>query len=216
MRRTALALCCGLWLATGCGSDGGGGGNSPGTSPANVLSVSIGTSGLCTNINEPCAAVTVCQPASATCQTVPDLLLDTGSVGLRVFSSVLSIALSPAVDGQGRPLGECVFFADGGTMWGGVQLADIILGSGSAVRTPIHVVDPTFAGQSVAHNPCNSSVDSDPQAVRFNGILGLGLFREDCGPVCEINANNNLYFACSGTACTSSAVPVSQQVQNPV
>jgi hypothetical protein len=182
------------------------------------LTVSIGASSVCTNVNELCTAVTVCQPGTSACQTISDVLVDVGSVGLRVFASVLSIPLSQSVDAQGNPLGECVFFADGGTTWGPVQMADVRLGGGPAVRVPIQVISPTFAGQSSlpSQNPCNSTLDSDPSVVFFNGILGIGIFRQDCGPVCAGNSGNNLYFSCRGASCTSTAVPLADQVQNPV
>ncbi|HJT20020.1 MAG TPA: DUF3443 domain-containing protein [Nitrospira sp.] len=212
VRGTVVMAC---WcLLTACGSDNSGN-NTPST-PANALTVSIGASSVCTNVNEPCTAVTVCQPGTSTCQIISDLLVDVGSVGLRIFRSVLSTSLSQAVDSQGRALGECVFFADGGTEWGPVQIADVVLGGSPPARVPVHVIDPTFAGQSASQNPCNSTVDSDPQATGFNGIIGLGLFRQDCGPVCANNDNNNLYFACAANSCTSTAVPLSGQVQNPV
>jgi hypothetical protein len=211
--RGAVAIAC--WcLYTACGSDHGGS-NTP-SAPANALTLSIGTSNVCTNVNEPCAAVTVCQPGTATCQTISDLLVDVGSVGLRIFRSVLSVPLSQAVDSQGRALGECIFFADGGTEWGPVQMADVVLGGSPPARVPVHVIDPAFAGQSVSQNPCNSTVDADPQAARFNGIIGLGLFRQDCGPVCANHDNNNLYFSCVAGSCASTAVPLSGQVQHPV
>lgn len=201
-------------LLAGCGSDSGGG-NAPSPS-SNVMAVSIGASSVCTNVNELCAEVTVCQPGTTTCQTVSDILVDIGSVGLRVFGAVLSTSLQQALDAQGHPLGECAFFADGGTTWGPVQVADVMLGGGPPVRVPVQVVNSSFAGQTTSQNPCNSTVDSDPKGASFNGILGIGLFRQDCGPVCAVNFNNNLYFSCNGASCTSTAVPLSDQVQNPV
>jgi hypothetical protein len=59
-------------------------------------------------------------------------------------------------------------------------------------------------------------VDADPQETSFNGILGIGLFRQDCGPVCVANSNNTLYFSCNGGSCMGSAVPLTDQVQNPI
>jgi hypothetical protein len=121
-----------------------------------------------------------------------------------------------AVDAQGRPLGECAFFADGGTSWGSVQSADVVLGGAPAVRVPIQVITPTFGGQSVSSNPCNDTVDSNPDDVNFNGILGIGLFRQDCGSPCAGDRNNTLYFSCEAGACAGTVVPLADQVQNPV
>jgi hypothetical protein len=166
--------------------------------------------------NELCASVTICQPGTSNCQTIPDVLVDIGSVGLRVFGSTVSVPLSQTVDAQGRALGECTFFADGSSTWGAVQMADVVLGAAPPVRVPIQVITPTFGGQTVSNNPCNDTVDSDPQAANLNGILGIGIFRQDCGTVCETNQNNTLYFSCAGGSCTGAVVPVDDQVQNPV
>src|SRR4030095_3273923 len=139
----------GLCLLAACG----GGDDSGPPSNANTVPVSIGTWSTCVTINELCTSVTICQPGTGNCQTVSDVLVDIGSVGLRVFGSVLSIPLSQTVDAQGRAVGECAFFADGSTIWGGVQTADVVLGGGPAVRVPIQVIAPTFGGQSASGNP---------------------------------------------------------------
>src|SRR5690349_12694096 len=204
-----------LWLVSACGSDSGGNGV-VGPPPPNVLTVTVGGSSVCTNINEACTQVTICRPGTSVCQTISDILVDTGSIGIRIFGSILSSTLPREVDPQGDPIGECVSFADGSALWGAVQLADVVLASEPAVTVPIHVIAPTFAGQSSSQNPCNSVVDSNPLIAGFNGILGIGLFTHDCGIICQINDNNNLYFSCAATTCGSIAAPLSAQVQNPV
>lgn len=209
----ALLLVC---LFAACNSGGDGGGPS---SSGNAISVSIGTSSTCLTINELCTSVTICQPGTGNCQTVSDVLVDIGSVGLRIFGSVLSVPLSQTVDAQGRAVGECAFFADGGTTWGGVQMADVVLGGAPAVRVPIQVVTATFGGQSASSNPCHDTVDANPSDANFNGILGIGLFRQDCGSACAPvtgSSNNTLYFFCDAGACAGTVVPLSDQVQNPV
>jgi hypothetical protein len=49
-----------------------------------------------------------------------------------------------------------------------------------------------------------------------NGIIGLGLFEEDCGTGCSQTANNGLYYSCTNAGCNPAAVPVTQQSLNPV
>ena len=212
MKRMGVAVVF-LCLLAGCGggNDGGGASSSDGSIP-----ISVGTSSVCVTINELCASVTICQPGTSNCQTISDVLVDVGSVGLRVFGSRLSVPLTQTVDAQGRALGECTFFADGSTSWGSVQIADVVLGGAPAVRVPIQVITPTFGGQSVSSNPCNDTVDSDPDAASLNGILGIGLFRQDCGSVCAVNGNNTLYFSCQAGSCAGAVVSVADQVQNPV
>jgi hypothetical protein len=92
----------------------------------------------------------------------------------------------------------------------------VVLGGAPAVRVPIQVITPTFGGQSISSNPCNDTVDSDPDAASLNGILGIGLFRQDCGSVCAVNSNNTLYFSCEAGSCAGAVVPLVDQVQNPV
>ena len=212
MKRIGVAVVF-LCLLAGCGGGNDGGGS---TSSDGSIPISIGTSGVCVTINELCASVTICQPGTNNCQTISDVLVDVGSVGLRVFGSRLSVPLTQTVDAQGRALGECTFFADGSTSWGAVQIADVVLGGAPAVHVPIQVITPTFGGQSVSNNPCNDTVDSDPDAANLNGILGIGLFRQDCGSVCAANSNNTLYFSCGAGSCAGAVVPVLDQVQNPV
>ena len=212
MKRMGVAMVF-LCLLAGCGGGDDGGGS---TSSDGSIPISVGMSGVCVTINELCASVTICQPATSNCQTISDVLVDVGSVGLRVFGSRLSVPLTQTVDAQGRALGECTFFADGSTSWGSVQIADVVLGGAPAVRVPIQVITPTFGGQSVSSNPCNDTVDSDPDTASLNGILGIGLFRQDCGPVCAVNSNNTLYFSCEASSCAGAVVPVVDQVQNPV
>jgi hypothetical protein len=214
MKRIGMAVVF-VCLLVGC-SNGDDDGGPPGPAGPNVLPVSIGTSGVCRTINVLCGSVTICQPGTSNCQTISDMLIDIGSVGVRVFGSVLSPPLTQSEDAQGRPLGVCAFFADGTTTWGPVQIADVVLGGSPAVRAPIQVIAPSFGGQSVSSNPCNDTVDEDPQETSFNGILGIGLFKQDCGPACAVNTNNTVYFACTGGSCTGTAVPLANQVQNPV
>lgn len=206
---TVVWLCL---LAACGGSDNGGGDSSAGT----VIPISVGTSSVCLTINELCTSVTICQPGTGNCQTISDVLVDIGSAGLRIFGSVLSTPLEQTVDAKGHAVGECAFFADGTSTWGPVQMADVVIGGSTAVRVPIQVITPTFGGQSASSNPCNDTVDSSPDDANLKGILGIGLFRQDCGFVCAANSNNTLYFSCDGGSCAGAAVPVENQVQNPV
>jgi len=53
-------------------------------------------------------------------------------------------------------------------------------------------------------------------AVGANGILGVGLLKEDCGIGCAAGIVSATYYACAGGACTPSALALSKQVANPV
>src|SRR4029077_16228091 len=51
-----------------------------------------------------------------------------------------------------------------------------------------------------------------------NGILGVGLFRQDCGFACTFTGSSNpgIYYVCSAGSCTVTAEALGQQVQNPI
>jgi hypothetical protein len=162
--------------------------------------------------NEPCVSVTVCSPGTSTCQTINNILLDTGASGLRIFKSVLTgVSFTQIASGSGS-LTECVQYSDGSADWGPVQTAEVILGGEPAVRVPIQIIDSTFG---TVPGSCGSP-DTTPEATGFNGILGVGLFTEDCGSTCASFPGNGIYYSCSGSSCTATTVPLIDQVQNPV
>ena len=203
-------------LATGCGggSDNSGSGTSSPVTPNNVLTVTVNGS-LCSAgsyPNKPCVSVTVCSPGTSSCTTINDILLDTGSSGLRIFGSLLTgISLTQVTSGSGS-LAQCIQYADGSADWGPVKTADVHLGNEPAVTIPIQVID---AGFGTVPGSCGNP-DTSPAAAGYNGILGVGLFTEDCGPVCQKYADNEMYYSCSGSICTAATAPLSNQVQNPV
>lgn len=171
--------------------------------------------------NEPCVSVKICAPGSTTnCQQISNILLDTGSYGLRVFKSVLNSALATALTASEitsgtSTVGECVLYGDGSSDWGPVVNADVVLGSEPAVTVPIQMIDASF---SKPPSSC-TSLDQDP-SIGFNGILGVGLFVQDCGDSCANNKNNGMYYGCTGSgataSCTALAVSLVNQVTNPV
>lgn len=215
-----------LTLIQGCGGGGGNGSSSStattGTNPvvitgsnAQPISVDAGLGG---SVNLPFTSVTLCVPGdSANCQTIDHIVVDTGSIGLRIMSSVLdpSLSLLQQTDVSGISVAECAHFADGIT-WGPVKLADLKIAGKQASRLPIQVIgDPGFAVVPVACSrtgPPKNTV----QAFRANGILGLGAFRQDCGNACAQSVNPGIYFTCTAAGCQPAATPVTLQLQNPV
>ena len=183
-----------------------------GGAATNVIPITVNGS-LCSAgsyLNKPCVSVTVCTPGTSTCQTINDILLDTGSYGLRIFKQALTVSL-PQVTGASGSIAECVQFGDGSSLWGPVQTAGVILGNEPAVQVSIQRIDSAFGTPSAG---C-SNADPTPAAAGFNGILGVGLFIQDCGAACANSVNNGRYYACNGTNCSGTSVPLSSQVQNP-
>jgi uncharacterized protein DUF3443/Big-like domain-containing protein len=186
----------------------------------NVLPVTVNGS-LCSPLtsssylNKPCVSVTVCTSGSTTaCTTVNDILLDTASFGLRIFKQALTVPLTQVNASDRGSLAECAQFGDGSSEWGPINLANVVMGNEPAVLVPIQVIDSTFG---TVPGTCGTP-DATPEIAGFNGILGVGVFDEDCGPVCADpnNANIGIYFSCNGSVCAGTAVMVSDQVQNPV
>lgn len=187
--------------------------NAEATAENNVLPITVNGALCSANSypNKPCVSVTVCIPGTTTCKTISDILLDTGSFGLRLFTQPLGLDL-PAAPGAAGALAECIQFADGSSEWGPIRIASVILGGQPQVEVPIHVFDTTFAPPPAS---CLNA-DSGPAAAGFNGILGVGLFAQDCGSRCASSAANGMYFSCSGASCSGTAVAITNQVKNPV
>jgi len=183
-----------------------------GTEPY-VLPMQVG----CGSVNMPCVSVTVCEVGGGSCKTIDHVLVDTGSVGLRIFSNSLTgLNLPQIVDSQNHHLSECQSYADGSSQWGSLVTADLKLGGFVARAIAIQNVDLAFG--SVPPD-CQSPQGS---ATAFNGILGVGFFGQDCGAFCASpdHGDNRIYFDCqaSDTNCGAHSISVAmlEQMQNPV
>jgi hypothetical protein len=201
-----------------CGSSSSSSSSSS-TSPTNVLSVVVNAGPTNNALNQLFATVTICAPGTSNCQTISGILVDTGSVGLRVLSSVLTQSLPQQTGTGGAPVVECLPFVDGFT-WGPVQSADVKIAGETASNIPVQVIGvdkfPTIP------TSCSSQGTSEETLtdLNANGILGVGLFPDDCGLGCALTpgtSNPGLYYVCPTPAsCVVTAQPEINQVQNPV
>jgi hypothetical protein len=205
-------------LLTACGGGGGGGGGSVTTggnpTPTNVAAITV--NGALGFANLPYVTVTVCVPGTSNCVTINNVLVDTGSSGLRVLDSVVAgLALQQRTNANNQLLFECAKFVDDSHAWGPVKIADIKIGSNVASATNIQTIANT-AGVSEP-GACGLAQDNltTAKTLGANGILGVGYFVEDCGPRCATVAANQSYYACPG-ACSDSLAASLLQVQNPV
>ena len=112
---------------------------------------------------------------------------------------------------NGKSVAECVTYADTTANWGPVTLANVILGGEPQVQVPIQIIDPTFGDVTNC-----SGAQKSPALAGYNGILGVGLFSQDCGATNCNNVKNGMYFTCNGASCTGFAPSLAQQVTNPV
>jgi Protein of unknown function (DUF3443) len=208
----ALVLATLLCLA-GCG----GGGSSSSQPTQNVQTITV-DGGPANAPNLAFTSVTVCAPGSSSnCQTIDHVQVDTGSTGLRIITSVLSPALSlPQQMGvNGNPLAECAQFVDGYS-WGSVRVADVRIAGEEASLVPIQIIgDPGFPTIPAS---CSNSGLAENTVLAFgaNGLLGVGLFLQDCGGGCVQAAIPGTYYACSSTGCQPTPVVLAKQLQNPV
>ena len=223
-----IFLAFAFFVACGGGSSSSSS-TSGGTSPTqviaasgpNVASITVNGGPLVTEnqdyVDAAFTSVTVCVPGTTTCQTIGGILVDTGSSGLRILSSALTLALPQQMSGS-NPVVECFPFVSGYT-WGPVQTADVEMASEKASAVPIQVLSDT---DFTAPSSCTSEgASSDTlENLGANGIVGVGLFTQDCGPYCETvqtaAGDANLYYECtSTTACQPIGESLAQQVPNP-
>lgn len=189
---------------------------------ANVTPVVIGRgpAGAVGKINVPFVSVTLCRPGTSVCQTIDHILVDTGSYGLRVIApDILSPELAlPAVTGAtGKPVGECAQLFNG-FLWGSVRRADVKIAGEMAASLPIQQVsDASAAFKNIPAACANRGANAGTvAALGANGILGIGLFKEDCGDECAKRVIAGIYFECTATNCAGTVMPLAQQVSNPV
>jgi uncharacterized protein DUF3443 len=234
MRAVSRTL-AGLIVAalTACG--GGGGSASSSTTPpppppppaaANVVAVTVSPgpagSGEDADINTLFTSVKVCVPGSTTeCQTIDNIQVDTGSYGLRLIASVVNLTLPVETLTGGNTLVECTEFADGYS-WGSVALANVTIGGETASSVPIQLIG--SAGIPGAPETCTGpTAHAENTVAQFgaNGLLGVGVFAQDCGPSCVTSGSTSdaysSYYSCSATTCApSGTVTLTAQVTNPV
>ena len=227
--RLGRAFCAiaALVAVSGCGGGGGGRGPAPAQVAAPTASnehriyVDGGPAGTGYNANRLYADVTICQPGNPiNCQTIDHILVDTGSTGLRLLASLVNPALGLRVANApgGQALLGCARFVDNSFAWGPVVLAEVNLGAKRAANVPIQLVADARYGHLAANCDSGSNITS-ADVLGANGVLGIGLFLQDCGAACESTSANGFYFTCTNVSCLSArgtTITRAQQLQNPV
>lgn len=177
---------------------------------ANALPFSV-TPGTFDALEEGFASITVCATGTSNCTTVHEMLVDTGSSGLRIFGSQLAgLGIVPNSH-NANEVGECAFFGSGST-WGAVSTVDVKMAGEPTITVPIQVMDDTSAF-APAPSDCtdNSQLITSPSEVGFNGLLGLGQTLDDVPNIFSE------YFDCSGENCSTLMNPLNGDiVLNPV
>lgn len=194
----------------------------------NAFAVSIGSFNSQGSPNVPMVSAIICIPGTANCTLIDNLLLDSGSQGLRVYASALPSGFYSSLTKSG--IGECILFAGNNIMWGQTSPVTVELGQEMSSTVYMQIVDQTFgdSGTACMNNSvqvlqgegqydANNPPFFDP-GTSYNGIVGVNYIVPDCGASCagSSNSNNGIYYSCSGGTCSSTAVAIAQQVSNPV
>jgi hypothetical protein len=208
--------------SSGGGFSSGSGGGTTGTQANNTtpLVVDFGPAELqATGFGDedvPFISVTVCVPGTTTCQTIDHVEVDTGSEGLRIVAPALTLSLPQQTVGT-NAIAECVQFGDLTYGWGPVESADIQIAGEVAKNVPIHVLEQNF---QTTPTSCSSGQTGgqlfDIPSLGAKALLGVGVFRQDCGGGCATAAPPGAYYSCDGTSCNPTSESLTAQVQNPV
>ena len=160
--------------------------------------------------------VMICVPRTSSCQDISNVLVDTGSYGLRLLSSEVTLTL-PETTQSGNVLQECVSFADGAYTWGPVATADIQMAGEKASAVPIQLISASeINGPSSCTSGTRGTNANTVQALGANGILGVGPFQQDCGAGCAGSSPRAQYYTCPNSVCAPATVGLTGQLQNPV
>jgi len=177
-------------------------------------------------------SVTVCTPGTSTCQTIDHVLVDTGSIGLRLLAKGAAggeldqTAFPQQTDASGNAISECSLFVDG-YAWGSVSLATIQMAgeiastvpNATAAGVPIQIIgDPRVPALPASCSSQSAGINkSNLNGLGAYGVLGLGTYQQDCGPGCVSNTNPPAeYYACASGSCAPTGLGLAQQVTHPV
>jgi hypothetical protein len=142
-------------------------------------------------LNHLLVSVTVCPPGQSTdCPTVDDVMIDTGSVGLRLQASALPAGFAdklPVVrTSYGHQVAECLNFSSS-QAWGGLHVADVSIGGSPLWASGLKIQVVGDIDRPV--NACNQ-VGAAPTS---NGTLGVGVRSSDCTGNCD-HASPPLFY----------------------
>ena len=117
--------------------------------------------------------VTVCN-AKQQCRTVPNVLVDTGSTGLRLYRGALGgLSLDEVTILGDRPLGKWSHFGSG-DLWGRVHWAQVRIGGVETTEAiPIELFDVPSPGEILPAGYGSVDLRAQPDGIPGNGILGI-------------------------------------------
>ena len=177
---------------------------------ANVVPLTIHTPH--GGFNRMVVSVTVCEPGTDRCATIDDVMVDTGSTGLRLESSAVPKTLQlPAFSGSGdRPLAECLRFVHDDA-WGPLVRADLHMGAMTAIDLPIQIIADDLRPQPAGCPTATGRATS-------NGTLGVGPHLLDCQGSCtQVDSRPGVFAQDNGAWLPiHGSMPVTSRLPNPV
>ena len=137
-------------------------------------------------------SVNMCVPGTSTCQTIDDVLVDTGSFGLRILASQVTISPHSADRCKRRQLNDCAQFLDNSFSLGNSCPADVKMAGEVASATSVQfMVIANPAGTYSIPTSCSTPARHGHErrypecCLGANGILGVGPEPFDCGEACD-------------------------------
>ncbi|MFC0695830.1 DUF3443 family protein [Paraburkholderia humisilvae] len=206
------------------------GGSPPDTPPAsapNVASIVIDNA-LGVTVNQPYVTVKLCAPnaqSDSACVTVDHMLLDTGSIGVRVLANALGSSLTARLPQQtgasndpsgAAPLAQCALFGSG-YLWGSLRRADVTIGGMTARDIPVQIASDAAYPSTPAD--CESRGVADlgtVNALGAKGVVGIGHRARDFPQAAQTPLAATYYYCASATSCSAARVPLERQTINPV
>jgi hypothetical protein len=159
--------------------------------------------------NEPYVTITICAPGSTSnCQTIDHIILDTGSVGLRLIQPVLNPSLLAALptetQNSGNAVGECYQYVNS-YAFGSVRKADFSIAGEKVANMPFQAIGDTgsFAAVPSSCSAGGGSAIATVQDFGANGIIGVGTTTTDCGAFCTSAGGSAgaIYYDCPSGGC---------------
>ena len=155
--------------------------------------------------NRMTTSIEICSSGSSThCHRVDNVMVDTGSVGLRLQERALNGFILPAEQSGGQDVAECFSFVGHSNIWGKVRLADVHLGGLVASNIPVQVANGSLMRPADGTCP---NYNNDPAS---NGTLGIGR-----GTLEHIG----ILYTCDADDCRklpSGSIPEALRVPNPI
>jgi len=179
-------------------------------------------------VNMPYVSVTFCAPGkqgASQCATVDHMLLDTGSVGVRVIASAFDASFAGKLpmqtgasnDSTGKAaIAQCALFASGFT-WGSMRAADVTIGKKTASGISVQLIgDSTFATWTPQDCSSRGQGLNTVKDLGANGIVGIGHMAQDYPEAASRALAPNYYYCPTPWSCTPASVPLDRQTANPV